>query len=229
MDLVANNPADTTEKIRQLAERLGGFVVKSVTNGQNVQTAFLAVCVPAERFEEARAEIWKLGVRVDSERVEAQDVTRRYVDLDARLRNLNGEEAQYLSIMKRANSVKEMLEVSEKVSNVRGQIEQQQAEFQALSQQVETVAINISLHTEAEAQVFGLHWRFVSTKDRYARRPEQLGELCFRHGRIHVLAAHNPVVADDYFVGCDGRLADLALGKPDLLRLASACPDPLRR
>lgn len=159
MDLVAKNPADTAEKIRLLAEHLGGFLVKSVTNGQDAQGAFLEVGVPTERFEEARAEIRKLGLRVESERVEAEDVTRQYVDLDARLRNLRGEEAQYMSIMKRANTVKDTLEVSEKLSNVRGQIEQQQAEFQALSKQVETVAINLTLHTEAEAQVFGLHWR----------------------------------------------------------------------
>ena len=159
MEVVTKDPADTAEKIRQVAERLGGFLVKSVINGQYAQGAFLAICVPANRFEEARAEIRKLGVRVDSEGVEAQDVTRQYVDLDARLRNLRGEEAQYLSIMKGAHTVKDALEVSEKLSNVRGQIEQQQAEFEALSKQVETVAISVSLRTEAEAQVFGLHWR----------------------------------------------------------------------
>jgi hypothetical protein len=61
--------------------------------------------------------------------------------------------------MKRAVSVKETLEVSEKLSGVRGQIEQQQAEFNALSKQVETVAISMSLHTEADVSVFGLNWR----------------------------------------------------------------------
>ena len=40
-----------------------------------------------------------------------------------------------------------------------GQIEQQQAEFQTLSKQVETVAITISLRALADAQVFGLNWR----------------------------------------------------------------------
>jgi hypothetical protein len=159
MDLVAKDPADTSEKVRQLAERLGGFLVKSVTNGQGVQGAFVQVRVPAEHFEEARAEIRRLGVRVESERVEAEDVTRQYVDLDARLRNLRDEEAQYLSIMKRSNTVKDTLEVSEKLSDVRGQIEERQAEFQALSKQVETVAISVSLRTEADARVLGLNWR----------------------------------------------------------------------
>lgn len=45
------------------------------------------------------------------------------------------------------------------MNGVRGEIERQQAEFEALSKQVETVAITVSLHSEAEANVFGLHWR----------------------------------------------------------------------
>ena len=160
LDLVAKNPGEASEKIRQLVERLGGFLVSSSTKGgQDAGVASLTVRVPADRFEEARAEIRKLGIRVDGEHVEAQDVTRQYVDLNAHLRNLRAEEAQYLAIMKRASTVKDTLEVSEKLGDVRGQIEQQQAEFEALSKQVETVAITVSLRTEAEAEVFGLHWR----------------------------------------------------------------------
>jgi Domain of unknown function (DUF4349) len=96
---------------------------------------------------------------VESERIEAQDVTRQYVDQEANLRNLRAAEAQYLAILKQARTVKDTLEVSEKLSGVRGQIEQQQAEFEALSKQIETVAITISLQAEAEARVFGLNWR----------------------------------------------------------------------
>ena len=55
--------------------------------------------------------------------------------------------------------MKDTLESTEKLDEVRGEIEQQQAEFAALSKQVETVALSISLRAEADAQVFGLHWR----------------------------------------------------------------------
>ena len=104
-------------------------------------------------------EIRKLGLRIENEKIEAADVTQQYVDQDARLRNLHAEEGQYLTILKQAGAVKDLLAVSEKLSEVRGQIEQQQAEFNALSQQIETVAITVSLRTEAETQVFGLDWR----------------------------------------------------------------------
>jgi hypothetical protein len=56
-------------------------------------------------------------------------------------------------------TVKDTLDVSEKLNGVRSEIEQQQAELEAFSKQVETVAITVSLHSEAEANVFGLRWR----------------------------------------------------------------------
>jgi hypothetical protein len=160
LDLVVQRPADAAEKIAQLATRLGGFLVTSEVSGDpDVPSASLTIRVPVARFEDARAEIRKLGLRVESERVEAQDVTRQYVDQEAHLRNLRAEEQQYLMILKRAATVKDTLEVSDKLSEVRGAIEQQQAEFETLSKQVETVAITISIRAEADTQVLGLHWR----------------------------------------------------------------------
>jgi hypothetical protein len=160
MDLVVKSPRDTSEKIRQLATQLGGFLVTSnISGGQDDASASLTIRVPTNRFEDARAEIRKLGLRVEGEELEAQDVTKQYADQAARLRNLHAQETQYLGILKQAKTVKDTLEVSEQLNEVRSETEQQQAEFDALSKQVETIALTISLHAEAEAQVFGLHWR----------------------------------------------------------------------
>ncbi len=160
MDLIVKSPRDTSEKIRHLAQQFGGFLVSSETSGgEDASTASLIIRVPAARFEDARAEIRKLGLHVESEKLEAQDVTRQYVDQSARLRNLHAQEMQYLGILRQAKTVKDTLEVSDKLNEVRGEIEQQQAEFDALSKQVETVALTISLRAEAEAKVFGLNWR----------------------------------------------------------------------
>lgn len=160
MDLIVQHPSDVAERIRQLAEQMGGFLVSSETAGAgNATCAVMAIRVPAARFEEARAGILKLGLRVESEKLEAQDVTKQYVDQAARLRNLRAQETQYLGILKQAKTVKDTLAVSDKLNEVRGEIEQQQAEFDALSKQVETVTLTVTLRAEADAQVFGLHWR----------------------------------------------------------------------
>jgi hypothetical protein len=159
MSMVVQHPAEVVDKITALVEGIGGYIEASEGAGQDSPSGTLTIRVPAARFDQARAEIRKLGVRIESENAGAQDVTREYVDQDASLRNLKAEETQYLAIMKQASTVKDMLAVSQQLSNVRGQIDQQQAEFNALSHQIETVSIAISLRTEAEAQVLGLNWR----------------------------------------------------------------------
>ncbi|MGC1451497.1 MAG: DUF4349 domain-containing protein [Candidatus Sulfotelmatobacter sp.] len=159
MEMVVQHPAEVADKITALAEALGGYLVSADGGGQDATAGALTIRVPSTRFEEARSEIRKLGLRVESEKIDAQDVSRQYVDQDASLRNLRAEESGYLAILKQANSVKDMLAVTERLSEVRGQIEQQQAEFNALSRQIETVALTISLRTETEAKVLGLNWR----------------------------------------------------------------------
>jgi len=115
--------------------------------------------VPANRFDDARDALRKLCLRVDFEKTEANDVTRQYVDTEARIRNLRAEEAQYLQILKSAAKVKDMLDVNGKLGEVRGEIEQQQAEFRVLSRQVETAALTLSLRVEAMAPA-ARHWKF---------------------------------------------------------------------
>ena len=57
IDLVVQRPAETAEKIRSTAERLGGFLVSSEIRGeQDANNGTLTIRVPAARFEEARAE-----------------------------------------------------------------------------------------------------------------------------------------------------------------------------
>ena len=159
LEMVVEHPAEVAERITAIAEGMGGYLETASGGGQNATSGALTIRVPTTRLQEARADIRKLGLRVESEKVDAQDVTRQYVDQDARIRNLRAEEAQLLAILKQAATVKDMMAASERLSEVRGQIEQQQAEFNALSRQIETVAIAISLRTESEAQVFGLNWR----------------------------------------------------------------------
>jgi uncharacterized protein DUF4349 len=160
LELTVKSPADAAENIRHLAENMGGYLESAQIGGtKDAPIADITIRVPAARFEEVKAQIRTLVARVESEKTDAQDVTRQYVDMEARLRNLRAEEAQYLTILKSAYKVEDLVQVTEKLSEVRGEIEQQQAEFQTLSKQVETVAISISLRAFADTQVFGLNWR----------------------------------------------------------------------
>jgi len=158
IDLIVQHPSEIAQEITEVAEKVGGYLVTADGGGQNATSGTLTIRVPAARFEEMRAQIRKLGVRVESEKFEAKDVTQAYVDQASTIRNLRAEEAQYLAILQQSHTVNDMIFVSQKLSEVRANIEKQEAEFNSMSHQTETVAISISLRTEKEEQVFGVNW-----------------------------------------------------------------------
>jgi hypothetical protein len=89
----------------------------------------------------------------------ANDVTKEYVDLEATLRNYQAEEAQYLLIMKQARTVKDTLDVSEHLSDVRGNIEKTQGELKYLQHDIEMSQINVQIRPVAMEKVMGIQWR----------------------------------------------------------------------
>jgi hypothetical protein len=115
--------------------------------------------VPAKYFDEARAQVRKIVQTVEQETIEAHDVTRESVNQKAALRNAEAEEAQYLPILKRAVAVKDILEVSSKIAEVRGRIDGLEGALKFLHHQVEVSLLTINIHAEEQAQVFGMHWR----------------------------------------------------------------------
>lgn len=157
--LLVANVEETASKIGTIVSDMGGFVEKSTQTNTGGHSAEITVRVPSGSLDRLMAEVKKLALNVDRENVEARDVTRDYIDLDARLRNAQAEEARYLQILKRSTTVKDTLEGAEKLSSVRGRIEQLQGEMKYLTTQIDMSSLEISLRGEAGTTVLGIHWR----------------------------------------------------------------------
>jgi hypothetical protein len=161
LEIIAVDPLRATEQVRALATHLSGFVVSSRVSGSDERTrsAQVTVRIPAEYFDEARTEVRRLAKTVEQDTIEAHDVTREYVDQEASLRNARAEETQYLTILKRAAAVKDVLEVSSKLAEVRGRIDESEADLRFLRHQVEMSLLTTNISAVAETQVFGVHWQ----------------------------------------------------------------------
>lgn len=161
LSLLVKKAEEVAGEIRELAARLGGFIADSriYEVSANVKSGSVTIRVPADRFDEAMDGVKKLAVKVERENVSASDVTEQFIDLEARLKSLRAEEAQYLEIMKRAYAVEDTLQVAERLSSVRGRVEQIQGQLQYLSRQIDMATITVSLTAEADLEVFGLRWR----------------------------------------------------------------------
>jgi len=161
LEIIATDPLRAAEQLQNIATRLSGFVVNSQVagSGEQMRSAQVTIRIPAERFDEARARVRELAISVEQDTVEARDVTREYVNQSATLRNCRAEETQYLAILKRATGAKDVLDISSKLADVRGRIEQLESDLRFMRNQVEMSLLTTNITATAEARVFGLHWR----------------------------------------------------------------------
>jgi hypothetical protein len=160
LEIIVTDPLQAAEQLHDLATHLSGFVVSSKVSGSDERTrsAQVTVRIPADYFDEARAQVRTIAKTVEQDNTEARDVTREYVDQQATLRNSRAEEAQYLAILKHATAVKDVLEASSKLAEVRGRIDEQEADLRFLRHQVEMSLLTINITAMAEAHVFGIRW-----------------------------------------------------------------------
>ncbi len=154
LQLESDTPEEVQQKITAIAESKQGFVVESTQSSSNVRankrdTVTMTVRVPADKFSEAIDEIRKSASRVIVETVKSDDVTEEFIDVEARLKAKRSLEAQFLEIMKRANSVADALDVQSKLSDVRAEIEKIEGRLRFLQNQTSLSTIKIRIQTPA--------------------------------------------------------------------------------
>lgn len=116
--------AQAQQNVETMVVGLQGFVQQSnrnETEGQDGQ-ATMSLRVPVQQFDTAVKEIRALG-DVVSETSSGNDVTSNVVDMDARLRVLRAEESDYLVLLRRARRTGEIMEIKDKLTEIRTEIE----------------------------------------------------------------------------------------------------------
>ncbi len=131
-------------RVRALAIELGGFVGGSFLGARD-DYATLTLRIPADRFDDALTRLRAFDGEVLTEATREEDVTSAIVDLEARLRNLNASEQQYLELLERTGTVEEILAVQIRLDEVRGQIEQLEAQVKDLSEMADLATLTVSL------------------------------------------------------------------------------------
>jgi hypothetical protein len=153
LTLVVRDTQAQLNAVMRMASELRGFVASSSTaKYDNDLQAQIVLRVPAERMDEALQRLRALAVEVREERVSGDDVTGEYVDLNARLKNLEAAEAQLRGILARADQTEDVLKVFEQLKNVRGEIEQVKGRMQFLSQSAAMATISLTLLPDKPAQ-----------------------------------------------------------------------------
>jgi Domain of unknown function (DUF4349) len=136
---------------RALVDGVGGYVGASRQALRDERpVAQITYRIPAERWDEAVVALRDLGTVID-EQTDSLEVTGQLVDLAARIENLRASERSLQAIASSATRIADVLEVQERLFQVRGEIEQLAAQQAHLEDQAAYGTLTVSFGVEVVA------------------------------------------------------------------------------
>jgi hypothetical protein len=157
--------------VHQLAARVGGFIANTEmqTGAGQLRRATLEIRVPAPRFDEARAGLKPIG-RVESVKVDAEDVGEEFVDVTARMDNARRLERRLIELLaSRTGKLKDVLDVEQALARVREEIERYEGRLRYLRAHTATSTLTVYVHepipvvgtagTSVMGEAFRQSWR----------------------------------------------------------------------
>jgi len=144
--------------LRTVVEQEQGYIAgtdaqSNPVSNDSIRTGVITFMVPAARFDETLDLLAKLG-KLKSEHISGNDVSAQYVDLQARLANAKAQRDAMLVLLKRAQSIQDIIAVQTQIGQITGQIEQLKGQIQYIEHNTSysTVTVNL-LESGAPLQV----------------------------------------------------------------------------
>jgi len=152
LQLVVADLQQALARGRAAVAAVGGYIGASEeSNADDRAVATITYRIPATRWEAVIADLRGLATKVVFEQTQATEVGNQIVDLEARLRNLRASEAALVEIAKGTGKISDLLLVEEQLTQVRGQVEQLDAQRAQLEDQVSYGTLVTTYGTEIVA------------------------------------------------------------------------------
>jgi uncharacterized protein DUF4349 len=152
LSLQVEDLAASVRAARDAVRGISGYVAGSrQTNDGDQSVAEVTYRIPSDRWDEALDAIRKIAKNVVGEQTSSVEVTGQLVDLEARIANLRASEKAFQAIAAQATKISDILEVQNQLTNVRGQIEQLDAQRSHLNDQASYGTLNVTYGIEVAA------------------------------------------------------------------------------
>jgi len=135
VDLIVEDFSTVEDSVPRLARMHEAYVADMEIQGSSggQRRGQWKVRVPVDQFEPFLAEVLKLGLPTKNHR-DSQDVSDRFYDAEARVKNKKVEEARLIKLLEEVGGkLEEILTVERELSRVRGEIEGLQGTLRVLS------------------------------------------------------------------------------------------------
>jgi hypothetical protein len=149
LELVVDDLNASLAKAKAAVLAAGGYIGASQeSNDGDRSVATITYRIPATRWGDSVDTLRALATKVVGEQTQATEVGGQLVDIEARLRNLRASEDVLVGIAKGTGKVSDLLEVQQRISEVRGEIEQLDGQRLQLQDQVALGTLVVTFGTQ---------------------------------------------------------------------------------
>ena len=133
-------------RLDSLVRRSGGYLSAAAeTHVDGEWRQETTIRVPPARFQALLAGLAGLGT-VEEKKLSTNDVTAEHADVAARLQAKRAVERQYTTLLTRAQKIKDILDIEEKLGEVREEIEATESRLKTLNDEVAYSTITLTLY-----------------------------------------------------------------------------------
>ncbi len=161
LSLLVGRVEDAITSLKSIAVERNGRVENvdfQNTSFKGKKRATVVLRVPTTEFDATVEAVKAAAIKVEHENISATDVTDQMVDIDARVMNLEMEEDQYRDILEEAEKTEDILQVSQRLFQVREQIERLEAQKENLASLVGMSRITVLLASDPEVKPIPTGW-----------------------------------------------------------------------
>lgn len=151
-----NNVVETRKQIISSLKRLGGYTDNDSedTNGDAGSKEYtLSIRVPAKNFDAFLGTVSSTATKIDNRNIRIKDVTSQFIDIKTRLDNKKLLESRYLQLLNKATKMSDLLQIEDKLTEIRSDIESTQSQLNYMSKQVAYSSLTITFYTKQAEQV----------------------------------------------------------------------------
>ncbi|NOW94857.1 DUF4349 domain-containing protein [Mucilaginibacter sp. SG564] len=155
IEFEASNINIARKRILQALKKYGGYVDEDnqTTNSDiNRKEYNLKISIPAKYFDFLVDSVSASADKIDTKNISVTDVTTRYIDMKTRLDNKKILENRYLELLKKGTKISDLLEIENKLTEIRSDIESSQGQLNYLNKQIAYSSLDITFYTKATTQ-----------------------------------------------------------------------------
>jgi len=135
------------DRIKVLLSTYDSYIDNENETNTGYQIRFdISIRVASESYDNLFNKLGRLSTKVDFKSSNIEDVTERYYDLKTRIKNKKSLEEKYLLLLKKASSIKDVLEIERSLNEIRNEIETAEGSYRYLSKQVSYSTIQVNFY-----------------------------------------------------------------------------------